>query len=271
MILLTGSLVPFSHMEVLEWEDVPTGVLVANNPVAYDSPDGDDEVIRQQVDLGTLPILDLDNNEIPVYGPDGYRIVRRSITDMEEAGGLLDLGTVHSLFEAPPDGPHGDERQNAVKYTLYPLAFTKKYGNVQADGLITPFAHRMDQLDARLREPQGGRGRGPDMDVDEPAIPRLLHPVCCQIYNSISHRVRDAAKFHEVQLGLLTSALAGCTAPTLPGKNRWRRTVERVRESLPHERFAEKVRGDNQPQSMRFENTYQLDVQTLPAGKRSGE
>lgn len=105
------------------------------------------------------------------------------------------------------------------------------------------------------------------MDVDEPAIPQLLHPVCCQIYNLISHRVRDAAKFHEVQRGSLGIALVGCMAPTLPGKNWWQQTVERVREALPHERFAEKVRGDNQPQSMRFENTYQLNVQMLPAGK----
>ncbi|KAG6370252.1 hypothetical protein JVT61DRAFT_12196 [Boletus reticuloceps] len=257
-----------NHMEVLQWEDIPIGALVANNPIAYDSPD-EDEVVRQQVDLETLPILDMDGNEITVYGPDGYRIVRRSIADMEEAGGLLDLGKVHTLFEAPPDGLHGDNRQNAVKYTLYPLAFTKRYGNVQADGLVTPFARRMDLLDTQLWEE---RGPGEDgMDVDEPAIPRLLHAVCCQIYNSLSHRVRDAAKFHEVQRGMLAAALSGCTAPTLPGKNRWRRIVERVREALPHERFAEKVRGDNQPQSMRFENTYQLDVQMLPERKRSGD
>lgn len=155
MILLTG-LVLCSHMEVLQWEDIPTGVLIANNPIAYDSPDGEDKAICQEVNLETLPILDMENNKIPVYSPDGYHIVRRSITDMEEAGGLLDLGKVHMLFEALPDGLHGDNRQNAVKYTLYPLAFTKRYGNVQADRLVTLFACRMDLLNTQLREAQEG-------------------------------------------------------------------------------------------------------------------
>ena len=54
-------------------------------------------------------------------------------------------------------------------------------------------------------------------------------------------------------------------------KNRWQCAVDRAHIALPHQQFAEKVEGDNQPQSMRFENTYQLDVQSLPATKKFGE
>lgn len=261
-------------MEVLEWEDIPAHILAANHPIAYDSPDAEEEGIRQEVDMEIHPIMDLDGHEIYVYDSEGYRIIRRSIVDKEEGGGLLDLSKVHTLFDGMPDGFQAHGEHNAVKYMLYPLGFSKKYGNVQANGVIVPFAKKMRQLDAVLRnipnreEPEE---LADHLESDEAASPQLLHPISCQIYNAISHRVRDAAKFHEVQLAMFTNALAGCTAQTLAGKNRWRRILERVRQAMPHQRFAEKVAGDDQPQCMRFENTYQLDVQKLTPRKRSGE
>ena len=120
-----------------------------------------------------------------------------------------------------------------------------------------------DHLDVDLPHP----GRQPQ----RPPSPPLLHAVCSQIYNATSHRVRDSAKFHEVQLGLVTSSLAGSSATSLPSKNRWQRILDRCRGDLPHVRCAQKLAGPGQTQCMRFENTYRLDVQRLSARNRTGE
>lgn len=225
----------------------------------------------------------------------------------------MDLSLAHTLFQTDRDD-FGHVR-NDVKYTVYPLAFTRNLGNIQADGVITTFGRRMNLLDAKLQgiaigeEREGGRRLGRErqhraregglysdgehdsddnddsdsddndsanMDVDmperePPPPPPLLHAICSQIYNAISHRVRDAAKFHDVQLAFITTSLAGTTASSLPSKNRWQRNLDRCRGDLPHVRCAQKVAGAGQPQSMRFENTYRLDVQRLPERKRSGE
>ncbi|KAH0826434.1 hypothetical protein J3R83DRAFT_5416 [Lanmaoa asiatica] len=258
-----------NHMEVLQWDDIPVRQLIANHPVTYNTTDDDDTVPRT------------------VTASSG-------VIDFIETGCLLNLSKAHALFEPQAENnnnnPFADDAIDpahagrAVKYTLYPLAFTKKYGNLQVDGVIPPFARKHHQLDEEDHDDhQHPRSDSDlyasnDMDIDQQqpqphraVTPHFLHSISCQIYNAISHRVRDAAKFHEVQLGLLTSALAGCTAQTIPAKNHWQHTVGRVHEALPHAHFAEKVKSNNQPQSMHFENTYQLDIQSLPPGNRVGD
>lgn len=246
----------------------------------------------------------------------------------QSTGALVDLSLVHTLFQTDADD-YGHVR-NDVKYTVYPLAFTRNMGNVQADGVISPFARRMNIIDKRLRgredgveeeerqrvphgrqrrrrraearerwQPRDGRGEravhshgennsdgaenersGSDddaMNVDAPirehhaGLPALVHAICSQIYNAISHRLRDAAKFHEVQLGLVTAALAGATAASLPSQHKWERNRDRCRGDLPHVRCAQKIAGGGQPQCMRFENTYRVDVGQLAEQKRHGE
>lgn len=253
----------------------------------------------------------LDGHPLNAYDEDGFRIVRQSIVESTQTSMLMDLSLAHTLFQTEPDD-FGHVR-NDVKYTVYPLAFTRNLGNIQSDGVITLFGRRMNIIEAKLRPqpdqqaPQPRRrrrrnrrlrrahsDRNSDSDISDSDAsdveesdsdsdiqsedderqrppPPLLHAVCSQIYNGISHRVRDAAKFHEVQLGLATSSFAGTTAVSIPSKNRWQRNVDRCRGDLPHARCAHKIAGPDQPQTMRFENTYRLDVQHLPLRKRSGE
>ncbi|KAG6371988.1 hypothetical protein JVT61DRAFT_9006 [Boletus reticuloceps] len=283
------SLMPgISFIDAQEWEDLPREEVAAKHPAAYDCyiPE-----TRRGIDLLTYPLENDFNDVVNVYDEDGYRIIRQKVVSHQSTGTLMDLSLVHTLFQSNQDD-YG-LIHNDVKYTVYPLAFTRNLGNVQADGVITPFRCMMNIIDAKLQAGQAGHGqrrrpqRGPAMqeddspnedeeDDDDAAMDvnmaeSLLHPVCSQIYNVISHRVRDAAKFHEVQLGLVTTSLAGTTAASLPSKNRWQRNLDRCRGDLPHVRCAQKITGPGQPQSMRFENTYRLDVQRLQERKRSGD
>lgn len=300
-------------MHVEEWEELPREQVAAKHPVAYDCYDPD---TRMPVDLRTYAFENPFGDLLHAYDEDGFRVIRHKIVSHQSTGMLIDLSLAHTLFQTSEDD-YGHVH-NDVKYTVYPLAFTRHLGNVQADGLIPPFARRMNIIDDKLRGDDLARGeelpphperrrrrqRQPlpgladdddvlveddedeyrselddedRMDIDMPEAmhhapsPPLLHGVCSQIYNAISHRIRDAAKFHEVQLGLVTSSLAGTTATSLPSKNQWQRIVDRCRGDLPHVRCAEKLAGRGQPQCMRFENTYRLDVQRLPARKRTGE
>ncbi|KAF8422585.1 hypothetical protein L210DRAFT_852504, partial [Boletus edulis BED1] len=206
--------------------------------------------------------------------------IRQQIIAHQSTGALMDLSLAHTLFQTNVDD--FGHVQNNTKYTVYPLAFTRHLGNVQADGIITSFGRRMNLVDEKLqgiveqqrdlRHAQEEDDIGMEIDMEErPDRPPILHAVSSQIYNAISHRVRDAAKFHEVQLGLVTTSLAGTTATSLPSKNRWQRNLDRCRGDLPHVRCAEKVAAAGQPQCMRFENTYRLDVHHLSAQKRSGD
>ncbi|KAF8441791.1 hypothetical protein L210DRAFT_3645009 [Boletus edulis BED1] len=290
-----------SFIDVLDYEELPREEVAAKHPIAYDCYD---PTTRAPVNLHTFPMENEFGDIHHVYDEHGFRIMRQKILAHQSTGALMDLSQIHTLFQTDEDD-FGHVR-NDVQYTVYPLAFTKNLGNVQADGVITPFARRINIIDSKLQEPQEPRVRQPrrhrrrgprrrdpredepglysdgenseedDMDIDEeepqrPPLLPLLHVNCSQIYNAISHRLRDAAKFHEVQLGLVTSSLAGCVATTLPSKNRWRRILERCQGDLPHVRCSQKIAGPGQPQCMRFENTYRLDVQRLPQRKRSGD
>lgn len=275
-----------------EWDEIPPEEVAAKYPVAYDCFDPE---TRRRINLRRYPMENDFDVRLKAYDEEGFRIIRERIVSHRKTGSLLNLTQAHTLFQTEPDD-FGHVR-NDVKYTVYPLGFTRDLGNVQADGVITAFARRMNVVDAKLRQIPRRRQRlldgaddeedddddevrqeGDDVphviDLDGPiraVPPPLLHAVGSQIYNAISHRVRDAAKFHEVQLGLITSSLSGTTATSVPSKRRWQKTLDRCRGDLPHVRFSQKVAGPGQPQCMRFENTYRLDVQSLPARKRSGE
>ncbi|KAF8122097.1 hypothetical protein EV363DRAFT_1405218 [Boletus edulis] len=244
-----------SFLKVDEWEELPRAEIAAKYPIAYDS-----------------------------HEPDVHRPVNLLHYTFEDAFGdilqatLMDLSLAHTLFQTAQDD-FGHVRNN-VNHSVYPLAFTRHLGNVQADG-ERGCGHRRQLADPGLdsEDDENDEEYSNDedhMDVDMPdgqqeRFPPLLHAMSSQIYNAISHRLRNAAKFHEVQLGWITSSLAGTTATSLPSKNRWQRNVDRCRGDLPHIRCAQKIAGPNQPQSMRFENTYRLDVQRLPPRKHSGD
>ena len=235
----------------------------------YDHMDNDDA--RQQVDLDDLPLLDDDGFEITVYDVGGYRVPRRLPTHFNKCGALLNLERVHELFEEQDD--QGDDMPTDPTFFIYPIAYTRNLGNIKSPSIIVPFQHMLREIDLNLR---------PDimdenMDVDkvDDDVPHrygapVLHGQGCQIYNTISHRVRTEPRFHFIQLGMVTTTLAGSSTKSTARERHWTRRVEFCDQALPHKHFAEKVSGDHQPQDLRFENTYTLDVFQMNPDQRDG-
>jgi hypothetical protein len=267
-----------SYLDVEVWRDVAEENLLDAHEVLYDKPDTDEA--REEVDLHDLPLLDDDGCEINIYSEEGFRVPRRVPVRFRNCGALLDLHSVHELFASKDDGL--ESTRNSIPFYVYPVAFTKHMGNVQARGLMTNFNQRFTLIDKAMRphlqgddpdEDNSLAGDGPDID-GENNPPRLgssvLHGISCQVYNELSHRVRDEAKFHPVQLGMISTAMAGTTAKTNSGRRRWQRRLDQCNAGLPHERFVEKVTGNDQPQALRFENTYTLDIHRLSNDKQNG-
>ncbi|KIN94304.1 hypothetical protein M404DRAFT_940888 [Pisolithus tinctorius Marx 270] len=83
-------------------------------------------------------------------------------------------------------------------------------------------------------------------------------------------RFRDQKRFHSVQVGKITAAMTGSAATSFTGRSRWVSASDFCNRALPHQDFVDKVDGDDQPQTLRFENTYVLDVSRLDVAHRSG-
>lgn len=156
---------------------------------------------------------------------------------------------------------------------MYPLAFTKTLGNVQSPSIMPIFSHQLENVDNVLHPPIPDETTDSE-DSDNSDAPlrgaSVITGIGCQVYNSLSHRVRNETKFHFVQLGMVTSALAGTGVKSTPREAHWSRRVRFCEQGLPHDRFSQKVTGDGQPQDLRFENTYTIDVHRMVPGHRKG-
>ncbi|KAG2146603.1 uncharacterized protein EDB93DRAFT_1250884 [Suillus bovinus] len=256
-----------SYLDVREWREVPN--FQNEGGIIYDK--SSDDPMRTEVNLEGLPLLDEDGFEISVYNEQGFRVPRRAPVQFSTCGALLDLHSVHELFRSDDDA-HGNTR-NKAHFDVYPLACTKTLGNIQSRSLISNFLPHLGQIDGALRPHLVGED---DNRVEGDVVPgdlirgaSVLHGISCQIYNELSHRVRDEAKFHPVQLGMISAALSGTTTKDA-ARRRWTRRLQQCNHSLPHERFNDKVSGDNQPQALRFENTYTLDVYRMNEEFRNG-
>ncbi|KAI6040027.1 hypothetical protein EDC04DRAFT_2602772 [Pisolithus marmoratus] len=187
----------FSYLDVQRWHNVSLERITWNHGEVYDKPDHDPS--RVAVDLRELDLLDEDGYEINVYNKAGW------------------------------DEVHG-EMTNEVELWVYPLAFTQKYGNVKAHGIIPNMAARVGKLNKSIF--RGGM-EDDDMDVN---------------------------KGGEDRLGMITSAFAGAGIEMAGGWRQWEKRMEFCNGGLPHERYSQKVTGDGQPQDLRFENTYTVEL-----------
>ncbi|KAI6038248.1 hypothetical protein EDC04DRAFT_2896647 [Pisolithus marmoratus] len=232
-----------SYLEVQRSHKVSLERITWNHGEVYDKPEHDTS--RVAVDLRELDLLDNNGYEINVYNKAGWRVPRQVPKESELCGALLDLDKVHELFQAR-DEVHG-EMMNEVEFWVYPLAFTQKYGNVKAHGIILNMAACVGKLNKSIF--RGGM-EDDDMEVDKGGEERVglarqnpvIHGIASQIYNSLSHWVQNEAKFHSVQLGMMMSALAGAGIETVGG---W---------------CHQKVTGDGQPQDLQFENMYMVEL-----------
>jgi len=150
---------------------------------------------------------------------------------------------------------------------------TKTLSNIQSCSLISNFLPHLTQIDGTLRPPLIGDDNNcveSDTVLGDPICSAsVLHGISCQIYNELSHCIWDEAKFHPVQLGMISAALSGTMAKDT-ARCRWTQRLQQCNHSLPHERFNNKVSGDNQPQALQFENMYMLDVYQMNEEFRNG-
>ncbi|KAF8121160.1 hypothetical protein EV363DRAFT_1302449 [Boletus edulis] len=272
--------------EVDQWTCLSGDILHRAHPgPLYDLPESDPD--RVEVDLRRIR----GGHDVPVYDTDGYRVRRRVPTRGRSttSGALVDLTKVHDLFSP-------DERGKKT-YHAYPLAFTKRFGNVQSSTTLRPYDPVIDKINRELTPPANANANDDDDDDADadasdaggeeerrgdrgdrrrrlrPRRPRgapVVRGTHSQLYNAISHRVRDQARFHYVQLGLVTSVLCGSTATTEHGKRRFASRKAFCRNGLPHERHANALRGDDQPQALRIEQTFTVDVYRLRRRHRNG-
>ncbi|KIJ57738.1 hypothetical protein HYDPIDRAFT_44798 [Hydnomerulius pinastri MD-312] len=120
---------------------------------------------------------------------------------------------------------------------------------------------------ARAREDDGS-------DVDDPNDFVRGSPVVrgtyCQMYNQISHRVRDEARYHSVQLGLMTTTFAGASANTRKNKNRFLELRRHTGQRLPQERINDKVAEGLQSEALRIEQSFVVDAHRLIPEHKNG-
>jgi len=114
------------------------------------------------------------------------------------------------------------------------------------------FYQRLKQIDLVIHPPVDDNAMGTDDENDNPQIQGapVLQPLRSQIYNSLSHRIHNEAKFHAVQLGMVTSTFAGSTVMTVHGHRHWERKLQFCDGGLPHVQFNHKVSGHGQPQAL---------------------
>jgi len=257
-----------SDVIVEEWQDLATEDILHAHGAIYDKPDYDES--REEVDLDELPLFDEDGVEIRIYNREGFRVMRHRPVRFYKCGALIDLERIHELFQGHEDA-YGHVH-NETPFWVYPLAFSRKMGNVKSASVMPNFCQRLKQIDLVIRPPVDDDAMDTDDENDDVQIrgAPVLRPLGSQIYNSLSHRVRNEAKFHAVQLGMVTSTFAGSTATTVHGRRHWERRLRFCDGGLPHVRFNHKVSGPGQPQALRFENTYTLDVFQMDPQHRNG-
>ncbi|TFK59557.1 hypothetical protein BDN72DRAFT_905733 [Pluteus cervinus] len=263
-----------SHIEatyVTQWEDRPIHRVLRGDGQVYNSPH---EELREAVVLDELPITDAQGREIRVYGPEGdYRPRRKPLVEeLNPCGLLLDLRSFPGTFRRTRRSIDPSQRSKHIA-TGYPQAFLMAYGHVQAR--TTP--HMLDSVFAEINTALGidvRPGEG-EVDVDDTFDPRdhgVLMPIMTQGYNEFSHRIRASAQRHEVQLGKVTTAMAGSYLPEGSQKRaKWTTIVEGCQAGLPHENFNTQIQLPDVPRSMRMEIVTSTKISRIPQHHRRGK
>lgn len=121
---------------------------------------------------------------------------------------------------------------------------------------MKPLLPLLRKLERSLRIPGGGR--------------QCLTAVKSQCYNTISHNMRDDAKTHIAQNGILTGTVAGAWATTPKAKDTSRKLFRRSRHQLPHERLAEQITSADYTYQ-RHEIVIMHDLLSMKPELRSGD
>ena len=251
-----------------------------------------DPSTRQLIyDLPTFPYEDEAGVPIKIYDRDGQIILRHNIYYDEEetptCGILLNLQDIDSLFtptlntisdtadsdsdSAPIQGssppPHrSDPTHSPIQYYVYPQAFLKYHGHIQAKQTISSFNPSIVSINHRIQNSNN--------QIEEDDVMYHYNPpialVAFQAYNQAMHRIRSNQSEHDVQLGLLTVNFCGTYSSSDSGKATARRLHNKVSRLLPHQRFAQKIDSEGLKCALRLENVFKLDLFALQPRYRRG-
>ncbi|KAG0693691.1 hypothetical protein DFH29DRAFT_382941 [Suillus ampliporus] len=277
---------------VRKWRPIPVDEILSVHDFLYDSPDYD---VRQPIDLPSLPPRDpATNKEINIYDEDGRRVPRFigvAAPGTKPCGLLVNLETIPQLFSSyVGHDEHLDIDADIIdlddvhdtKINVYPQAFLRKYGHVQAKSVLPHFRPFVNKVQSRITRARHAPSHDADDDDDDedvvvadvpshdsqPIAPAILASAC-QFYNEISHRVRPSAALHDVQQGRITSALAGTYAQGA-AKHVHSACMHTCNVGLPHKRYDDKIKLSNVPRALRLENIYILQLDSMIPSKRNG-
>lgn len=172
-----------------------------------------------------------------------------------------------------------------IPFYFYPQAGLRNVGHFQAGGLFNdcyPIVGRLNKAIhlANIAHSNAHHDHDSDMDVDidecEIAFctSHNIEALSSQGYNSVMHDTRGrSAQHHNVQLGLVTGALAGQWATT-PGTNVASHANNLMcccQDEMPHEAYCLKIESREVGRDLCMENVYCLDLHALHPSRRTGQ
>jgi hypothetical protein len=235
---------------------------------------------RQQIhpeELADMDLLDAEGHEIPLYTKNGYQIECRLAAlseDTKPHGILMNLRHLGALFEDASfddsyDDLFDDIQQSPVKYYVYPQAGLVTAGHFQANGLLSNFQKRLNQLNARILT-----DNHPQQDANADTYqPVPITGIGCQGYNALMHCTRGlGSQHHDAQKGVVTAALSGAWATTEGGMDSIARSLKlQCSYQLPHQTYDRKIAHQKIHRDLRLENVYAIDIHALPENSRNGK
>jgi hypothetical protein len=229
----------------------------------------------------------MNNEEVRIYGEDGFRIPRHGADvgeDSQRFAVLINLSEIGDLFTG--GFTHNEFDDTPTTHAIYPQAFTRSYGHFQANGIVEAFRPILAKVNQEL-------GINPNDDQDDDEDGNLfgdddddlfgdrhhhhhaqppIRGIACQGYNEVVHRVRSGgAKYHDAQLGVVTATLAGSFSTTDQGKQAQASLRRKIEHLLPHKKFAAKIVDfDNLNLDIRLENVFEIDMKRFKPQRRCG-
>ena len=286
-LVLLHSLYLCSAKQVDEWVALDEDHIQAEHDIIFDSWDIESRNVIE--DLSEIPLYDDTGKEIRIYSSDGRKIARRGAhlaPDTKSCGVLVNLRTITSVFQ--PDDNNVDMEEetdeemdmdeedrparatNRVSLSVYPQAFLRDYGHIQAKGPLQLMQPIIETINASFEDDRQ------DADISSDG-PGLIHStntpvtgISTQMYNRMFHKAATQAGALDVQRGRLTGALSGGGATTTKGKKTAQLLRRYCNAKLPHARFADRVDITDCPSALRVESVYVVDMLQIPEHDRDG-
>lgn len=240
--------------------------------------------------LSDLPLHDEHRKEVRIYDETGRKIARRgaSINMNSSACGLLvNLKTISSLFTSPNDLDVDDELDDesdsgharppqtaSVPLYLYPQAYLRDYGHIQAKGTMSILNPIINEINGSCLPTNEFPDDDCSSDVYEEArfgVDPVVTGISSQMYNAVQHRASTNAGSLDVQQGRITATLAGSYVTSKKNTKIAERHLGYCRTKLPHNRFKDRIQHEECPTALRVENVYSVDITQLSPGDRDGD